>query len=106
MRVKRIRPQLLVIPDRETVEQAFQKASSEKSFNLELERNETLFHGEVLMLVAFVRNPLGGTLTVSHVMPGAEEPSVAMLVDAARVLGNTIRIRFQKQVTNGRRRTA
>lgn len=93
-------PQLLVLPDRPRVEGALRQACGAPVtvVALELERNETQQHGDVLELVTVVMFPAPDNrkrLTLRHVMPGGE-PDIRQLVSGAEAAGQAIRMRFRR----------
>jgi len=93
-------PQLLVLPDRPRVEAALRGACRGPLdiVALELERNESFVHGQVLEMVAVVRHPAPHEsirLTLRHVMPGGQ-PNMREIVGGAEVLGQTISMRFRR----------
>lgn len=96
-------PQLLALPERERVERALRAASRGplEVVALELERNESFEHGEVLEFVAvvlFPPDPAGPgksrRLTLRHVMPGGA-PNMREIIGGAEAIGQAIRIRFR-----------
>lgn len=91
-------PQLLVLPNRDKVERALVAncVGPIDVLALELERNESVVHGEVLELVTVVRDPDSGKrVTLRHVMPGGD-PNVRELIGGAEAHGQTISMRFRR----------
>lgn len=94
-------PQLLVLPERAKVERSLRYACGNPAVDiiaLELERNESFVHGNVLELVVVVRFPVpdhAKRLTLRHVMPGGE-PSVRELIGGAEAAGQSIGMRFRR----------
>lgn len=86
-KVKRIRPQLLVIPERDRIIEAFRRSCTApvELITMELERNETLAKGDVIELYAFIR---GFTGQLRHIMVG-EDISVQKLIGGAEMLAMT-----------------
>lgn len=93
--------QLLILPDRPKVECALRYACGNLDVDIiaiELERNESFVHGDVLELVVVVRFPApdhAKRLTLRHVMPGGE-PSVRELIGGAEAAGQSIGMRFRR----------
>lgn len=91
-------PQLLVLPERVRVEAALVSncRGPVEVLALELERNESVVHGQVLELVTVVRDPESRKrVTLRHVMPGGE-PSLRELIGGAEAHGQTISMRFRR----------
>lgn len=93
-------PQLLVLPDRQRVESVLRHSCGAPVtiVALELERNETQAHGDVLELVTVVMFPAPDhrkRLTLRHVMPGGA-PDIRQLIGGAEAAGQAIRMRFRR----------
>lgn len=100
-RVKRIRPQLLVIPNHADVVAAFKRACNAPVdlIAIELERNEKAT-GDVLQLFAYVAGFKG---QLCHEMPG-EHADPKKLIGAAEVLAQTASM-VARRAINGRIRS-
>lgn len=93
-------PQLLVLPERDRIERALREACAGPLVvvALELERNESFQHGDVLEMVIVVRFPPpddAKRLTLRHVMPGGE-PGMRELIGGAEAAGQSISMRFRR----------
>lgn len=93
-------PQLLVLPERQRVENALRYACAAPVdiVTIELERSESQAYGEVLELVSVVMFPepdQAKRLTLRHVMPGGE-PDMRHILGGAEAHGQTIRMHFRK----------
>lgn len=86
-------PQLLALPERVRIESAFRKACNYPNIDLigiELERNPSLTHGEIIELVVFARRPNGKSLNVRHLLRDGTERNIQALLGAAEIAGQTI----------------
>lgn len=104
-RPERIRPQLLLVPNRAKVEQILHRCSRTGRLPIvaiELEREHSLANGPCIVLVVFVTNDNPNAvlpITCRHVMRG-DEPDAQAIEAGARMLGPAIARRLRLEVGN------
>lgn len=104
-RPTRVRPQLLMVPNREKVERILHRCSRTGRLPIvaiELEREHSLANGDCIVLVVFVRNDSPGAalpITCRHVMRG-QEPDAHAIEGGAAQLGAAIARRLRLEVGN------